>query len=190
MYDLDRLTIKPALTKDFKKICCLIKLSYSIFDPKNIIVKRESIDLNMAPWIWYGDPELTWIVAKYQGEIVGFFLWRNKKRYSHMHSLFTHPKIGSLHTGDNLRKYHEKIIIKQNPEVEVITGHVPNSNVIARFSHLKYGFIEVNQKNADITEDSGLGDWIRNCIKFNNWPLPEGLILVVKYLYPSGKEKI
>ena len=78
--------------------------------------------------------------------------------------------------------YHRKIIIEQNSKIDTITAHLAKNNVLARFSYKKTGFIEIDQNNVDITEDSGLGDWIRNCIKFNDWPMREGRILVVKYI--------
>ena len=178
----NKLVLQSAEPKDFKNICDLIQKSYANFDPKNIITDRHPIDLGNPPWIWYGDTELTWIIAKYKGEIVGFILCRNKKRNSHLHSLFIDPNVDSVDIVMELFDYHRKIIIEQNSKIDTITAHLAKNNVLARFSYKKTGFIEIDQNNVDITEESGLGDWIRNCIKFNDWPMREGRILVVKYI--------
>lgn len=175
-------SIRKATRSDFEEIFVLINLSYSLFDKKSLITDRQSTDIDCPPWTWYGDPELSWIVLTYDDAIFGFILWRNKNRNSHLHSFFTNPNVCSINVRKELLDYHEGKISAEHPNIETITAHIAKSNSIAIFSYANREYEIVDPVKADIDEDSGLGDWIKNCISYNNFPLRESLVMMVKYL--------
>ena len=133
------------------------------------------------PWIWYGDAALFWQLAEMDGQVLGFSLSRHVKRHVHLHALFIHPKFQNLRIGQQFMIRHWKQGILEYPEVDSFSLGVYRKNINGIRFYKKLGYQELDQSSIDPNQDNGLGDWVQNCLTFNDWPLRDGAMFFIKF---------
>ena len=173
------MTIRAADQSEFPHLIKVIESSYGPHDPNHAMPGRHPIDLKAPPWSWWSDPVLSWFVAEENGVLAGFGLWRRVGRNSHLHSFFVGAEFQGKGVAQELLKFHWAQSIQINPVLDTFTLHVREEAAWARRFYAKNSYRELDQKSLDPLEDSGLGDWIRNCRRFQ-WPLPPGQVLMAR----------
>ena len=185
--DLGIIYFRDAIQNDFPRIIDLIKSSYA---PHIIRRKKDDlhpVDINNPPFPWYGDPSLYWKVAEIDNNIVAFTLSRWVERNWHFHSICVNGGYQGKGIGKIVHLYRLYLGLKTNPELQSFTLHCRETAYWARKLVEKLGYKEIDQKLADPKEDSGLGDWVRRCKEFNNWPLRAGLVFYTMTKYDAIK---
>jgi len=152
---------------------------YLLYDPDGGTSRRSALDMKGPPWSWYGNPALYWMLGEIDFEIVAFVLSRRVKRNWHLHALFVDNRFQNQGIGRDLLFRHWDQGLRENPTVDTYTVHVHNDNALACKFYERWGYREVDQLTIDPKEDSGLGDWVRNCQLCGDWPLRKDLLLYI-----------
>ncbi len=184
------ISFRPLLQIEFASVCKLIESAYLPHDPGHLMPGRHPVDLAGPPWTWWGNPVLWWFVGEIKKIMVAFVMWRMVGRNAHIHSFFVRDGWQGKGIGDQLLCFHWEKASAENPFLQTFTLHVRKEAFWARRFYNHHGYKEKEQMNLDPAEDSGLGDWVRNCQTFGSWPLPDGQLLLSRFREGISKNEI
>ena len=177
----NRLHFRDVYHSDFQVIIKLVKSSYF---PDETPISHEGTrfdNLEGPPWVWYGDSALSWTLGEMDGEVVAFSLSRHVKRHVHLHAIYVDSKLQSQGIGRQLMVRHWEQGLLEYPEIDSFSLGVYRDNSGAHRFYKSLGYQELDQSSIDPNQDSGIGDWVRNCLAFNDWPLREGASFYIKF---------
>lgn len=174
-----KLHCREANPLDFPRIIKIMGPYYLLHSLHDSNPGRSPMDLEGPPWTCYGNRALYWMLGEIDSEIVAFMLSRRVKRNWHLHGLFVDSNFQSRGIGCQLLFRHWTQGLRENPTVDTFTVHVHHDNALAYKFYERWGYREVDQLTIDSKEDSGLGDWVRNCKSCGDWPLRKDLLLYI-----------
>ncbi len=151
-------------------------------------VDSAPLDKNNAPWIWFSDTSLTFVVMLKSNKICGFFIARHIDKNTHLHSLFIKKNYRGNGLGEILLKEHWKDAIRNNPSLQTLTLHIYKENEIALKLYLKHNYILIPQDPLLINETNGFGMWAQNCKEKDQWPLKKNVNLYGVLLNDAQKK--
>ena len=176
-----QLNFREVYPSDFRGIIKLVKAAYFPDELPLSFLGTRFDDLEGAPWIWYGNSALSWVLSEIDGEVVVFSLSRRVKRHVHLHAIFVDSRFQRQGIGRHLMIRHWKQWLQEYPEIDSFSVNVFRENSGGRRFYRSLGYQEVDQLSIDPNQDSGIGDWIRNCQAHNDWPLRESLSFYIKF---------
>ena len=130
------------------------------------------------PWTWFGSKSVYFKVYKDCDGIIGYVIWRRKKRISHLHSFIIKSEKQRTGIGKELLKEFEAEAILINPNCRLFTLHTYKTTEYNHKFYFSAGY--VLYKMGDEKKVPGLQDWINNCKKHNDWPLKMNKLLFYK----------
>ena len=170
-HDCNNYSIRDASIEDIDSMISVIGDYYS-----NLGLDTPSLK-NEAPWCWMSDAAISSKVLSSENEICGFFISRNLKKNTHLHSFFIKVDYYSKGLGTILLDHYHKDAISKNPGIETLTLHLHSKNHFAERFYVKRGYGLVLQTKRLLENNDGFGEWARNCKEKDRWPLRKGIRL-------------
>lgn len=176
-----RLHFREVYPSDFQGMIKIIRSVYSPDEMPISLDKTRFDDLNGPPWAWYGDSALSWVICEIDGEVSGFSISRHVKRHIHLHAIYVDRKFKGIGIGKKLMVRHWEKGLSEYPQIDSFGLGVHKANSQAHRFYKRLGYQELDQSSIDPNQDNGLGDWVQNCLAFNDWPLRDGATFFIKF---------
>lgn len=170
-YGCENHFIRDASIQDIDSMISVIGDYYS-----NLGLDTPSLK-NEPPWCWMSDPAISSKILSSENEICGFFISRNLKKNTHLHSFFIKFDYYGKGLGTILLDHYHKDAISKNPSIETFTLHLHSKNNFAERFYIKRGYGLIMQTKRLLEKNDGFGEWARNCKDKDRWPLRRGLRL-------------